>query len=159
MNRRTQSGQTLIEVIIALGLIVMVLITLVAALTLGFRNNQTAKEETLAKDRVREAIEWIRQLRTSMGWDAFYSMVNNDGSTVTYCLDTLPTSVAAAQALTNGQCGNLQPLSGTTNFYRDMTLTIVGTNADEIDVTVTVSWSSGGKNHDSTSTLNIKKWL
>jgi type II secretory pathway pseudopilin PulG len=160
MKRHTHnSGQTLIEIIVAIGLVIMVLITLVSALTLGIRNNQFAKDQALAKNRVREATEWFRSLRQQMGWDSFYTMITNDGPSITYCLQYLPTTINDAESLGNQPCGFLEILPGSTSFYRNAIITIPAGTTDEVDVQVEVSWTSGGKTHSSNSTLIMKKWL
>lgn len=150
------SGQTLIEVIIAVGLVVMVLLTLVSALTLAVRNNQFAKDQVLARNRSREAQEWLRSLREQVGWETFYAMLVLDGFPVTYCLITLPTDFATAEALSSGSCTNLEVISGT-KFIREMTINSPA--ADEAEAMVTVSWTEGGKTHQSKSTLILKKAL
>lgn len=155
-NMKHQKGQTLIEVLIAITLIVMVLITLVSALTLGIRNNKFARDATQAKDRSREAIEWIRNARAQMEWDAFYDMINDDGSPVTYCLQSLPGNTAATIALSDQACGATSYIP-TTLFIRSATFTIV--SVTEITAVVTVTWTDGGKTHQSTSTLILRNWL
>src|SRR5258708_3055538 len=151
-----QSGQTLIEVIIAIGLVVLFLITLVSAMTLAIRNNQFAKDQVLARNRAREALEWFRSLRDQMGWDAFTTMITTDSPPVTYCLPTLPTTTTLSNALANQVCTATDSIPGT-KYVRSMLITTP--NTEEVDVTVTVSWTDGGKSHQSQSTLILKKWL
>lgn len=150
------AGQTLIEVIIAIGLVVLVLLTLVSALTLAVRNNQFAKDQVLARNRSREALEWLRSMRDQMGFDAFYSMVQSDSPPVVYCLATLPSTTAGAIALGNQVCLPTDLVSGT-KYVRSMTLTTP--SVDEVDATVAVTWTDGGKTHQSQSTLYLKRWL
>lgn len=151
-----QSGQTLIEVIIAVGLVVLVLLTLVSALTLAVRNNQFAKDQVLARNRSREALEWLRNMRDQMGWDSFYAVISADGNPVDYCLPSLPADVTSMAALTNQVCTKTDVISGT-KFVRDLVLTVV--SVDEIDATVTVAWTEGSKDHSSNSTLQMMKAL
>lgn len=151
-----QSGQTLIEVIIAIGLVVLVLITLVSALTLAIRNNQFAKDQVLARNYARESLEWLRSIRGQMEWESFYDMVNADAPPVTYCLPTLPATTVLAQALGNQACTATDVIPST-RYLRSIVLT--APSPTEIDAVVTVTWTDGSKTHQSKSTLLLKKWL
>lgn len=157
---KNNSGQTLIEVIIAIGLVVLVLVTLVSALTLGIRNNEYAKNQALAKNRVREATEWIRSVREQMGWDSFYAWAVelNGGQPATICVKTIPLTLTETLQFTNQPCLSLDIMPGTNGFYRNMTFTIPG-SGDEVDVNTEVSWQSGTKTLKSSSVVNLKKWL
>lgn len=151
-----QSGQTLIEVIVAIGLVVLVLITLVSALTLAIRNNQFAKDQVLARNYARESLEWLRSLRNQMEWSSFYDMIVADAPPVTYCLPTLPATTTLAQALGNTVC-SATDIIPSTRYQRSILFTAPAT--DEVDAVVTVQWIDGGKTHQSQSTLILRKWL
>lgn len=154
-----QKGQTLIEVVIAVGLIVMVLTTLVAGLTLGIRNNRVAKDQAVAKDYTRAAQEWLRSMRDQGGWETFASVLRSHatGSTVRYCLRTLPDSLASFNSLTAGTCGAGQTVDG--RFTRQAVITLTGgANPTKAEAVVTVTWVDGTKTLTSTSTLTLYKW-
>lgn len=151
-----RKGQTIVEVIIAIGLVTVVLLSLVSALTLALRNNQFAKDQVLAQNRSRETLEWWRSLRDQLGWDAFYTMVDEDSSPFTYCLTSLPGNLQDALALENDACG-LTDVIPSTRFTRELEVAII--SPDQIDVVVTISWIDGSKEHQSQSKLSLKKWL
>lgn len=156
LHSSRESGQTLIEVIIAVGMVVLVLLTLVSALTLAVRNNQFAKDQVLARNRSREALEWLRSLRSQMEWNTFYNMISQDSPPVTYCLPTIPPDATTAIALENDECADTDVIPGT-KYVRSVTL---GTpTTDEINAMVTVTWTDGGKEHQSQSTVILRKWL
>lgn len=157
MTRSSRSGQTLIEILIAITLIVMVLLTLVAGLTLGIRNNRFAKDQVLAKDYTRAAIESLRDFRSQLGWEAFFAAVSADGQTSTYCLPTLPQTVAEFIALSNNVCLTSDVIPATT-YKRDVQMTIPAGKTDEIQAKVRVLWMDGTKSHESTSTIVLKQW-
>src|SRR5258708_1719713 len=77
-------------------------------------------------------------------------------SVVTYCLLTLPATTALSSALANQVCTATDSIPGT-KYVRSMLITTP--NTEEVDVTVTVGWTDGGKSHQSQSTLILKKWL
>lgn len=149
-------GQTLIEVIVAIGLVVLVLLTLVSALTLAVRNNTFAKDQVLARNRSREVLEWLRSTRDQMGWDAFISMINVDSPPVDYCLSTLPADIDATKAMSNQACSSSAVIPGT-KYVRDLILNVVSDS--EVDAQVIVSWTDGGKLHQSESTLILRQAL
>jgi len=154
-----KSGQTLIEVIIAVGLIVLVLTTLASGLALGIRNNRVAKDRGIAKDYTRESQEWLRSMRDLGGWETFAGILraHAQGNTVGYCLTTLPADLTAFNNTARSTCGANQTVDG--RFKRQMDITLVGgANPTQADAIVTVSWVDGTKTFTSTSTLTLYKW-
>lgn len=59
----SEKGQTLVEVVVALGVAVLVIIALVAATTTSVRNAQFAKNQSLATKYAQEGMEKVRALR------------------------------------------------------------------------------------------------
>lgn len=137
---RHESGQTLIEVIIAAGLIVLVLTTLASGVAIGVKNSRIAKEQAQAKEYVRQSLEWIRNMRDQAGWETFYSI--SKPSPGIYCLDTLPTTYTEYNnwpASSQG-CGTNYVLAG--QYKREMTIEKSGNST--VTATVTVKWQDGG---------------
>ncbi len=158
MNLKDQAGQTLIEIIIAVGLVVLVLTSISAGLAISVRNNRHAKSMEEAKQYAREGTEWFRRMRDQLGWDSFAQAVRSDGASVTYCLATLPQTGAEFIALGNQTCSATQVISGTV-FTRSMALTTSGGAApDTVTALITVGWSDGGKQFASQSTTTLRRW-
>jgi type II secretory pathway pseudopilin PulG len=156
MIRQSERGQTLIEVIMAIGLIVLVLVTLVAGLSLGVRNNRFARDQVLAKDFVRQGQEWVRSQRDRLGWDSFYQEALANGSGTVYCMQSIPDTFAE---LPSSDCLSTQTISGT-SFLRTLTLTLdTSDGTPQIQAQVTVDWNDGGKAHQSYSVFTLKQWL
>lgn len=153
---QNQQGQTLIEIIVAIGLIVLVMTTLVGGVTLAVRNNRFAKDRALSKEYVRQTQEWLRSQRDQVGWDTFASILRSDGTTFSYCLPTLPQTPQELQTVvpTTGGCG---VISGT-QFVRTVALVLTGNPVTQVDATVTVAWQDGGKNFSSSSRLTLYRW-
>ena len=152
-----ESGQTLIEMIIAIGLVVLVLTTLVSALTLGIKNNRFAREQSQAKNYVREGTEWARSIRDRLGWESFYDMVAQDGNPVSYCLSSLPTTAQDAEELTNRICTSQETINNT--VFRRTAFFSFGNTDKELTLTVTVDWNDGSAIHTSTSTIILRQWI
>lgn len=158
---KNNSGQTLIEVIIAVGLMVLVLTTLVSGVALGVRNNRYAKDSALSKEYVREAAEWFRGQRDLAGWDTFAGILRADaqGNTVRYCLVNLPSTKEAFSTLSSGTCGSGASDKIANRFTRQMTIRLTGgANPRQADADIVVSWVDGTRTFTSTSTVTLYQW-
>jgi len=69
--RRKTAGQSLIEVLAALGVVVLVILALIIVTTISIRNATFAKNQSLATSYAQEAIEEIREYRDQNSWTAF----------------------------------------------------------------------------------------
>ncbi len=169
--RQSQSGQTLIEVIIAVGLLALVLTTLVSGVALSVRNNRHARNQALSKEHVREALEGVRGIRDQVGWESFIAMLRADGGStstpVVYCLPTVPSvaystppaSSDFAALTTSANCTT--SLIPSTIFSRSITMNLNnlgGPNVTSVRMIVTVSWEDSGRTFSSTSTLVLRQW-
>ncbi|MEP7167383.1 MAG: hypothetical protein ABI758_05385 [Candidatus Woesebacteria bacterium] len=155
---KQNSGQTLIEVIIATGLVVLVLTTLVSGVALGIRNNRYAKDSALSKEYVREAAEWLRGQRDLSGWGTFANILQADasGNTVNYCLDTLPAGTQSFSTKGSSTCSGSQKIVN--KFTRQMTIRLTGSPPVQADATITVTWVDGTRTFTSTSTVSLYQW-
>ena len=157
--RNSNRGQTLIEIIIAVGLIVLVLTTLASGLALGIRNNRVAKDQAIAKDYTREAQEWLRSMRDLAGWETFAGILraHASGNSLSYCLTTLPADLTTFNSTNRSTCSTGQTVDG--RFTRQVNITLVGgANPTQADAVVVVTWVDGTKTFTSTSTLTLYKW-
>lgn len=65
---KTNLGQSLFEVVVALEIVALVIIALISLSSSSVSNTSFSKNQTLASRYTQEAIEWIRG-RRDMGWD------------------------------------------------------------------------------------------
>ena len=70
-HKKNQSGQTLIEALIAAAIVALVLTAILSGVTLSVRNSQFSKNQALATRYAQEALETIRHYRDSAGWTDF----------------------------------------------------------------------------------------
>ncbi len=150
---KSQSGQTLIEVIIAAGLVVLVLTTLVSGISIGVRNSRIAKDQATAKEYVRESLESLRNLRDQAGWETFYA-ISKTGNP--YCMKTLPADYKAFANLTNTACGTNVNNMISGQFYRQIQIT--KPTASSIQAVATVTWNDGSRVLKSESTVTLYQW-
>lgn len=66
-----QSGQTLLEILLAIGVAGLVLIGLTKATTMALRNAQFARNQTLATKYAQQTMEKIRAKRDQNSWNTF----------------------------------------------------------------------------------------
>ena len=139
-----QRGQSLFELIIAIGIGVIIVTAIVQLVTISVRNASFSKNKNEATRLAQQALEWLRTEKEK-DWAGFYARAGNP---TYWCLPTL--------AWTAGQCGSGQTISGSTTFTRQATL-----DQEDVDgnttsvVVVTVSWEQGGNTHQSSATTQF----
>lgn len=132
-----ERGQTLLEIVVALGVIAVVLTGLVTAATASLRYGQASKFRSQGVKFAQEGLELTRKLRDTSLWTDF--LVYSDGSGQ-WCLDQ------AGNWTVSGGTGC--PIVSGSTFWRTVTFTV---NGSVMDVTSEVSW--GERNPSSTVTL------
>ncbi|MFH2019730.1 MAG: hypothetical protein ABII80_03905 [bacterium] len=150
-------GQTILEVLIATALIA---ISIIAALSL---NNSSQKTSSYSRDLNsattynNQVIDWLRNLRTQMGWASLTSELVADGSNpLTYCLNSLPTTPAEFSSLSGGSCAVDDFLPGTI-FTRQAEIDLDNL-PNSIYVIVTTSWQSNIEHSTTTEATLTNGW-
>lgn len=157
-------GQSLLEVIVASGVLVFVLVAVVSGMILSVRNSRFAQNQALATKYTQETIEMFRHFYSALGWEAFYQEFLNDSAVATfsYCLPTLITEpdpqVAAQefQDLSPGPCPPTTYIPGT-EFLREVSVIRGATVDDPIELEVRVSWIEGNTLLSSKSSVEFYK--
>jgi Tfp pilus assembly protein PilV len=151
-----QAGQTVIEVLIATGVVALVMTAVAAAMTVSVKNTAESKYRSLAVKLNQESIELFRRERDRMGWESFREVVNADGVTVTYCLGSaLPTTSQSFIDLTNSAECNTFPQAGTA-YTREVVATVA--NPDLIELQATVSWADGTQTRSVIIDQDLQNW-
>ncbi len=122
------SGQSLVEVLIALAMTVLLLTALVIATTQSIKNSRFARTQAQATHLAQIEVEKLRNIRDEQGWKAFLG----SGGT-----ETLPKT------------------DGTT-FTRTSAINEVP-DENYADVIVTVYWEDRGR-HEVKQTTILSKW-
>lgn len=150
-------GNTIIEVLIAATIIS---IAVLAAIGLS---NRTQKATDYSRDLNQattfniEAIDWLRNMRHTMGWATLIDTLQNDAginTSVSYCLATLPadaTSFASIASTTT-----CTTVIGSTPFTRRMNITWNGTPPTSINIVTITAWDGGSRT--ATSETELYQW-
>ena len=156
---RLNAGFTMVELLVATGVVMLVLAGIGAGVTFSVRNTTFSKEKTLSVRYAQEAVEWLRNQRDVLGWTAFYEVVSADGIQFNYCLDTLPSNIddfvainAEDEPITSGNCDPVE----NTEYIRSVEVEVV--SAEEIDVKATVGWMNGSEFKTTELNSVLKKW-
>ena len=137
---RNNEGQTLVEMVFALGVAVLVIVALVAATTVAVRNAQFARSESLAVKYAQEGMENMRVYRDA-SWTVFWAAANG----INYGL---------SESTPSGPCPSTPNLVNI--FIRCVKLEQAGT--DKVKTTVTVSWTDAKGTHSSTQISYFTNW-
>jgi len=120
---RDERGETLVEVLVALGIITVVASALVGVVVTSMGNTRFSKDQNQATQYAQEGMEIVRQKRDD-GYVAFRNI-----ATGTYCLD-------GGSTILDPDC----TAANVGSYLRKVTITQDGCDTDVANVTVTVSW-------------------
>lgn len=163
---RWSKGQSLIEVVIAVGIIGMASVVLVSAVTRAMANNRLSKERIIATRLAQEGWEWL-QRQAGDDWEGLYSQVYSEagGNPVDYCLPdediagityafdyVIESNHDDDHILSVGACDPTQEFElADTNYQRAVSVDpvdeVVGpvTKPEHLQAKVTVTWPSRGR--------------
>ena len=158
--KKSQAGQTIIEILMATGVVALVMTTVVSVMSVAVKNASAAKAADLSTKYTQEGMEVFRKERTLMGWGNYYALLQSKaggGSTVTYCLPAaLPVTVTDFTNYPTGACNSSQFVDPKNVFQRKAVVTI--NSVSLITVTVTTSWQDGGRNRQSQIVEQFNNW-
>lgn len=137
---RNERGQTLAEIVVAIGIVVLLVSGLIVGTTASVRTAGEARLRSLAVKYSQEALELTRQLRDS-DWDAFQAYSG------LWCLDKGGVWTSAS----------LCPVNIDNTFTRGVTFSWNG-SANRMEVTASVTWQDGGTTHKSDLLTYFTKW-
>lgn len=144
--KKNISGQSLFEVVVALAIAGVVLVSIVALTTSSIRNSTFSKNNAQASRYSQEAMEWLRGQRDN-DWASFANR-SFSGVNTTYCLSSL------SWPASDGGCGSTT-ISGTV-FVREVELTTPSLSS--INATVRVSWTDSQGTHTVTNQTLFTNW-
>jgi Tfp pilus assembly protein PilV len=139
-----QRGQTLIEIIIATGIIALVMTSIVAVITVSVKNTAEAKAKSVATKYAQEAMEFFRAQRTLLGWETFVAGLPANGAQKSYCMVTVPSLTTQYTSIVGRVCDasrNADYVDVKRTFLRQADLQMI--SSDQVNVTVHVDWQDG----------------
>lgn len=138
---RKDSGQFLIELLVALTMSVMIIVAVVGLSTLSVRTSYRARQNTEAKRLAEEVLEWLRSEKKK-NWYEFYKKAGSDDSNIDYCLNNLEWSFV-------GSCSS--PMTDRV-YKREVKLFgFLDGNEQKVQAVVVVSWNDNQGNHNVTA--------
>ena len=146
---KSQRGQSLFEVVMALGVIAVITVGVVSLSVNAIRNAAFSKNKTLAGRYAQEATEWLRSQRDT-DFKAFY-----DHATVftTYCLPALGWSITRSCNSSDSEKITGTPLFRLISFS---TTTISGKVVIQADIKV--YWTDAQGYHEVRSATSFTDW-
>ena len=140
-----QLGQTLAEVVVAIGVVVLLVTGLIFGTSVTLKASQYGKARSQAVQYAQEAIEITRSLRDS-GWTTFFTY--GGVTPLSWCLDK-----AGVWTAMSGSCS-----ANIDSFYtRQVTLTWIEIDS-KMKVDVVVSWIDGNKTFTVPVTTYFTQW-
>lgn len=138
-----QNGQTLAEVVVAIGVVVLLVTGLVIGTSVTLKASQYGKARSQAVQYAQEAVEIARNVRDS-GWTTFIAY--GGVTPVSWCLD----KSGVWTAMSDSCSPNID------NFYtRKVTVTWID---PKMKVEVQVSWTDGAKTYSSLVSTFFTQW-
>ncbi len=144
---KLNSGQSLFEVVLALGVVTIILVALVTLAALSIRNTTFSKNRNSATRYSQETVEWLRGQRDD-DWTTFAVRAQ----TPTWCLPTLDWDTALI-----GRCGaGPGDFVLGTIFKREVSFTII--DATTIEAVIKVYWDDAQGTHETRTSTNFTNW-
>ncbi len=142
-STKDQSGQTLAEVVVAIGVVVLLVTGLIFGTSVTLKASQYGKARSQAVQYAQEAVEIARGLRDS-GWTTF--LAYGDVAPRTWCL-----SKAGVWTAMSGACtANIDSV-----YTRTVTFTWIDPN---MKGDIVVSWADGNKTYTVPITTYFTQW-
>lgn len=140
-NHPVLSGQTIVEVLVAVALASLAFVGLLALGGLSVKTTSYSRNQNQATFYSSQVPDWLRDLRSLYGWEAIADKFTLDatGNLVTYCLTTLPTDEASFRALSPQNCLETSVIPNTV-FLREVQVDLSNLGNKSLNLTVNTSW-------------------
>lgn len=145
---RSEKGQSLFEVVLALGVITAITVGIVSLAVSSIRNAAFSKNKTLAGSYAQEATEWLRSERDN-NFDTFKSHAQAQ-PVPRYCLTGLNWSRFRS-------CNASDNIAGTP-LFREVTFVTSTTGNIIIKADVKVYWNDSQGDHEVSSITSFTDW-
>lgn len=145
--KKYNKGQSLFEVVLALGLSTLIIVALVSLASNSIKNAAYSRNKTYATRYTQEATEWLRGERDG-DWDVFRENIYFcEGQSFVQCLDTLTWRNC-------GICGDAEFID--TTFKREISFSEIV--ADSVTVEITTYWTDSQGIHEMRSNTILTDW-
>lgn len=141
---KNSQGQSLVEVLVAVGAMSLLLVALLALVSLSIRNSRLAKDRAQAVALAQEGVELMRAYR-DYSWTKFSSIAQAEEY-------DLPYIWTVEMGLSDG-CIETATINDL--FYRCVRVDMV---ANEAEVEVRVAWMEGSQLQETTQLTKLSLW-
>lgn len=141
----SQSGQSLFEVVVAVGVFALIIAAIVGLATSSIRNTTFTRNNALATRYSQEAVEWLRTQRDT-DWSSFHTYAL--GVPPTYCLSDLSWADI-------GDCGSGDSVPETILFRKVDFLDVTDTS---VTATIETSWTDSQGTHQVEVSTEFTDW-
>lgn len=142
------SGQSLLEIIVATGVVILLITGLVVGTSVSLRTSQYGQSRSHAIKYAQEGVELVRNLRDSNEWDTFITNDTDSGpAATTKCLSKDHKWSTAIPCSTNID-----------NVYTRSVSFQWNEAANRMEVSVGVSWDESGQTKDVTLDTYFTQW-
>jgi hypothetical protein len=145
--KNRHSGQSLVEVVVATGVITVIVTGLVVAAITSLKASQSSRARSIATKLTQDGMESMRNIRDN-GWQTFISY--SDGEA--WCFPI--TNVLQGHGST---CTNNITI-GTVRFTRTVLVTSQAGPPESADVTISVTWNESGITRTSQAKSMFTQW-
>ncbi len=145
--KKKQSGQSLVEVVVAIAISALIIVGLLVGAVIGVRNVQFSRHQSQAMELNREASEWLR-VQKELGWSSLWNYGSAAGSQ--YCLADLSFNIS-------GSCDweNESELVAQ-KFARQLVLR--QSDSGRLEVVITTGWHDAAGDHSEIATTYLTKY-
>ena len=149
-------GQSLIEVVVSIGIAVILAISLITTSLITQKSSRSARNNSQATKLVQQTLEQWRVYRDRYGFAALPNVP--PPTPAWYCLNT-PNSDPSSWAWDNTSCTTTQTISlDNSNFTRKIEVLNQGVSNEKRLITVTVSWDESGQTRSVKSQTFLSLW-
>ncbi len=153
MRSRCKLGQSLVEVIVSVGIAVILAIALISAGLISNKTARSARNNTEATKLAEQYIEQIRVFRDRRGYTSAFTSISND---TCYILQIPNSNDPSTWSLITSGCPETF-LSGAVNYSRSL-LFKDGASANTKLVTATITWQDSGGTQTVSSQTILSLW-
>lgn len=150
-----ERGQSLFEIVVALAISALIIITVVSLVTVSIKSSTFSKNQTLAASYAQEVTEWLRGQRDT-NIATFITRAGTDVSPKYWCMPDLGFD-------TNRHCSKTDPVDKITQtmFVREVKIawhTDITSGKMIIKAEVTVTWTDSLGTHTFNSATTFTDW-
>lgn len=155
---KDQRGQSVLEILIATAFVAVVLVGLLVLGTNSLKSTSYSRNLNQASDYANQGVDWLRNMRQTLGWNVLKDIFDEDtpGTSLTYCLNTLPDSESELRAFVSASCVPETYISATT-FWREATIDLESIGQGVIAITITTFWQNT-ITHDASVQIKLTQW-